>query len=382
MKRCLLAYDEYRGFSLQEHLLLYICLNHFKNPINDFSNQIRLLRNIIINSDFQLRNESIGDNYKEIELYLESYDLDKLKTFKTDQIKEEKDKQIHIQNIPTIKKSINQLEDSDYLRGCISIFDLDDKLENRSKMFLDFFDEDSFGKGFNLKSNVMLSFGDYSQNDGGSWYNLMSSNSTVIRRFFTTPGYGKNKDIFIKTKPVLYDCLDYLNNNSVTYNHILENYIRNSEINGRDWIYYFLKYPSFRKKCNKGFYYWYEDKGDFILNKMKEKQFNGYNWCPFLYEVNNQVNSKYIKLENYNDNLEIFRHKSRLEVKFLQHAIKIVNLNKDDRENWMLEMLLEKNIIDEKGEILISQNEDGLDLEDRIEKLNEIVEIIIDLEKK
>ena len=70
LKRCLLVYDENRGFSLQEHLLLYICLIHIKTPINDFSNQFRLLRNIIINSDFQLRNETIGANYSEIENYL------------------------------------------------------------------------------------------------------------------------------------------------------------------------------------------------------------------------------------------------------------------------------------------------------------------------
>ena len=34
LKRCLLVYDENRGFSLQEHLLLYICLIHIKTPIN------------------------------------------------------------------------------------------------------------------------------------------------------------------------------------------------------------------------------------------------------------------------------------------------------------------------------------------------------------
>ena len=381
LKRCLLAYHENRGFSLQEHLLLYTCLIHLKNPINDFSNQIRLLRNIIINSDFQLRNETIGDNYKEIEAYLEGFDFDKLKTFKTDQIKEEKEKQHFSQVNKGITSTIYKLEDSDFLRGCISIFDLDFNFKNRANTYLDFFDEDNFSKEFIVRSNVLLSFGDYSQNDGGGWFNLMSSNTTVIRRFFTTPGFGKNKDIYSKTKIVLNKCLDYLNSNSTAYHQIIEDYILTSEKNGRDWKYYFLKYPSFRINSNKGFYYWFNANDHFHFNKMKEKQFNGYNWCPFLYEVNSQLNSKHIEFQNYNNYLEIFRHKSRIGIQFFQDTIKINNLNKDERENWMLETLLKQNKINEEGEINILQNEVNMDIEDRIEKLTKVVNEILEMKK-
>ncbi|MFK7115618.1 DUF262 domain-containing protein [Flavobacterium oreochromis] len=381
LKRCLLVYDENRGFSLQEHLLLYICLIHIKTPINDFSNQFRLLRNIIINSDFQLRNETIGSNYSEIENYLRNYDLSKLKTFKTDQIKEEKEKQLYIQSNSNSNEYINRLEDSDLLRGCISIFDFDNKLKDRAIQFLDFFDEDEFTKDFILRSNVLLSFGDYAQNDGNSWYNLMSSNTTVIRRFFTTPGFGKNKDIYSKTRPVLNKCLDFLNSNTKAYNQIIQDYILESEKNGRDWKYYFLKYPSFRNNCNKGFYYWFNGNTDFHFNKMKEKQFNGYNWCPFLYEVNSLNQSKQIRLENYNNYLEIFRHKSTLGIQFFENEIKLVNRNKDERENWMLEMLSEQNSINEEGEINILQTKENLDAEDRIEKLQKIVLEILELKK-
>ena len=381
LKRCLLVYDENRGFSLQEHLLLYICLIHIKTPINDFSNQFRLLRNIIINSDFQLRNETIGANYSEIENYLENFDLSKLKTFKTDQIKEEKEKQLYIQSNSNSTEYINKLEDSDLLRGCISIFDFDNKLKDRAIQFLDFFDENEFTKDFTVRSNVLLSFGDYSQNDGGGWFNLMSSNTTVIRRFFTTPGYGKNKDIYSKTRPVLNKCLDFLKGNTKTYNQIIQDYILESEKNGRDWKYYFLKYPSFRNNCNKGFYYWFNSNADLHFNKMKEKQFNGYNWCPFLFEINNQNQSKHISLENYNNYLEIFRHKSTIGIQFFQNEIKLVNRNKDERENWMYEMLLEQNSINEEGEIKILQTKENLDAEDRIEKLQNLVLEILELKK-
>ena len=44
---------------------------------------------------------------------------------------------------------------------------------------------------------------------------------------------------------------------------------------------------------------------------MKEKQFNGYNWCPFLFEINNQNQSKHVSLENYNNYLEIFRNPNK-----------------------------------------------------------------------
>jgi hypothetical protein len=314
-------------------------------------------------------------------MYLESLNLDHLNTFKTDQIKEENEKLIFIQTRSEIKGSIYKLEDSDFLRGCISIFDLDSNLEQRANNFLKFFDEGDFSKEFNTRSNVLLSFGDYSQSDGSFWHNLMSSNATVIRKFFTTPGYGKNKDIYSKTKPVLYECLDYLNNNTTSYNQIIEKYITDSESNGRDWKYYFIKYPSFRTNCNKGFYYWFSANDDFHFNKMKEKQFNGYNWCPFLYEVNSQISSKHVSLENYNNFLEVFRHKSRIGIQFFQDSIKINNLNKDERENWMIEILIKQDTINEDGDINILQNKDSLDIEDRIEKMHVLVNKILELKK-
>ena len=114
---------------------------------------------------------------------------------------------------------------------------------------------------------------------------------------------------------------------------------------------------------------------------MKEKQFNGYNWCPFLYEVNSLNQSKHVRLENYNNYLEIFRHKSTLGIQFFQNEIKLVNRNKDERENWMYKMLLEQNSINEEGEIKILQTKENLDAEDRIEKLQNLVLEILELKK-
>lgn len=381
IKRCLLHYHENRGFTLQEHLLLYICLLHLKNPIKDFHKYLRILRNAIVNSEFQLRNESIGVNYKEVEAFILNKDIEELKTFKTDQLKEEKEKEDFKFKSPEIIDALQQLEDSDLLRGSISIIDFDNNFETRTNKFLQFFDEELFSKNFILRSNVLLSFGDYSQRDGG-WNNLMSSNKTITRKFLTTPGFGKHKDVYSKTKTVLYACLDHFIQNSIeTIEQKRINVLEEMEKNGRDWRYYFIKYPSFRHFCNKGYYYWFNQNEKFVFNKMKEKQFNGFNWNPFLYVVNEQINSKKVNMTNYNSFLEVSRYKSLLGIHMVQNGARFINLNKEQCPNWMWDKLRQDQIINEGNIFKFEQDEKGTDIEDRIIKLKELVEKILNWEK-
>ena len=51
-----------------------------------------------------------------------------------------------------------------------------------------------------------------------------------------------------------------------------------------DWRYYFIKYEEIAYECYDGVYYWHEKNAIDII-KLRRKQFNGYNWNVFLYQL-------------------------------------------------------------------------------------------------
>jgi hypothetical protein len=132
---------------------------------NDFSNAARIVRNLVANSENELRDTTIGLSFSEIEEFVQSFNFELLDHFKSDQIKEEKEKFNYTNQINTVAEQIYKLEDSDILRGSISIFDLDSKIETRAITFLELFDEDIVNSDFFNRSNLLLCFGDYSQSD-------------------------------------------------------------------------------------------------------------------------------------------------------------------------------------------------------------------------
>jgi hypothetical protein len=166
LEKCLFNYDKYgKGFAYPEQLLFYACLIHLLKETNDFSNAARIVRNLVANSENELRDTTIGLSFSEIEEFVQSFNFELLDHFKSDQIKEEKEKFNYTNQINTVAEQIYKLEDSDILRGSISIFDLDSKIETRAITFLELFDEDIVNSDFFNRSNLLLCFGDYSQSD-------------------------------------------------------------------------------------------------------------------------------------------------------------------------------------------------------------------------
>ena len=321
------------------------------------------------------------ESITELETFLITFDFDALKRFKTDQVQEEKEKE-QFYNTQVSNDVFYQLEDSDIFRGNISIFQFDENTVNRAVQFLNYFDEDVIISDLYNRANLLLCFGDYTQHDSGNqerkegWYNILSPNKKVIRKFFTTPGYGKKKDIFSHTRPVLMQCLDFLINNPDTdIKEHIETEIKAYQETGKDWEYYFIKYPSFRHECLRGYYY---KKGDYLLNKMRQKQFNGFNWDPFFYEVKKQIKSKKLKLGDYNDLLFLKVKKNTISIDIDDSHFLFENNNAEGLENIIYEELISNNVIDENGIFKVKHNEEGLDTEDRIVKLVECINSIIE----
>lgn len=373
LKQCLFRFADFRGFTLPEQILLLACLTHLKTPTQSFNDQIRVVRNLVANSENELRETVLGNSFSEVEEFISKDDLQVFKTFKTDQIEEEKEKDNYIKQTLADKEALQKLEDSDILRGSISLLPLDNNVKNRAEKFLELFNETDFIQDFQTKINLLLSFGDYTQDDG-SLTNLMTSKHRNIRSFLTTPGYNKSQ-FKTKTQPTVLACLDhFITNNGVAISQPIDNALLAYTTNPKDWKYYFLKYSSFRENSNQGNFNWHSN-SDYCIWKMKERQFNGYHWDTFLYELSKS--SKKLEFENNYGSKLIFSHnKKKILISSIPNGFLFENGMADRTLNTLLDDLENNGVIDNDGKFIITQNADGLDTEDRIEKLKQILDEI------
>ncbi|KAA6341816.1 hypothetical protein EZS27_010389 [termite gut metagenome] len=373
LKRCLFHFGGQRGLSFPEQLILHACFTQFKTQSIDFENRIRVIRNLVVNSENELRETILSYSFEEVEQYIIHGDLNVFENFKTDQIEEEKKKEHFLKQSMTEIDLLKKLEDSDIFRGNVSLIPLDQNFGFRSEKFLTLFDEYEILSDFNNRCDLLLSFGDYSQNDG-ALTNLMSPTSrTVIRNFFTTPGFNKAQ-FYNKTQTVILDCLDYfIANLTISIDDKIKEKLVYYISNPKDWKYYFMKYHSFRKDCTRG-YYWHN--GDYGIWKMRVRQFNGYHWDPFLYELAHSLPPEYISLDNFGAKLLLSINGNKLLISTLPNGFLFENGMGNGTDNSVLDELINDNVICNSGELLISQNSEGVDLEDRIEKINQVLENI------
>jgi hypothetical protein len=374
LEKCLFNYEkEKTGFSKPEQILLYACITHLLRNSTNFNIAARIIRNLVANSENELSRQ-LGSSFSEVELFVQTFQFEHLDHFKTEQIKEEKEKFNYIIQNPSHAESIYELEDSDILRGCISIFDLNEKFIARKNVFVEIFDEDIIQTDFINRSNVLLCFGDYSQDDGDQT-NLLARARGVWRIFLTTPAYNKSQ-LHSKTKVVLMDCLDFFDKNkAITIQLKIEETLKKYENGPKDWIYYFLKYPGFRNYSNKGYYFW-NNVNPYPLYKMKEKQFNGYHWDPFLLEIKEQLNEKSIELVNGGE-MKLTIGNDLLQMKSHTQGFIIENKNEIDIPNFTLNNLVNNKVLSGEGIFRVNQNINNIDLEDRILNAKVFIESIL-----
>lgn len=376
IENCLFDYEKAsRKFSFPEQILLSSCIIQLINNTEHFKRKIRVIRNLVVNSENQLRDSTIRQGLLETHDFILSNNLEVFHYFKSDQIQEEKDKQDFLDHNAYQMDALYRLEDSNLLRGCVSLFDLDGSLVSKSDQFLHLFSDQSTGEELRERADLLLCFGDYSQDDG-SLTNMLSARQPDWRKFLTTPGYNKLQ-LFNKTKQVLMECLDWFGSSSgETVEHMVQTTLNAYVENPMDWKYYFLKYNRFRQNCNKGYYCWKEESG-YLLSKMKERQFNGQNWDPFLEEIKSQIDDTAVELKNYRGDLEITISTDLLQVNSEKWGYQVMNMNDGAATNNTFNKLVSEQIINKAGEYQIQQDANGLDIEDRVVKgvslLNEIL---------
>lgn len=353
-----------RKFTLNQIILLYAYVIYRQNlssvSTDEFRRRIRILNNLILNSPDQISDSEDRQGGNRLPAILRQADSIILKgviadnetvgiNFNPSQLEEERIKLDWTNNNLDKAETLYALEDHELLYGQISIVGLDNP--EHFERFKSLFKCD-----WDLIDSALFTIGDYKQKDRSKgWrYQLGSSKEGYAWRML----FHKSENLigFDNTKKVLSKLL--AGNAIITNDYLkslIDSYLKSCENNNEyPWNYYYIKYNVFRT-CRYGRYCWNDfGKSPYVLTTLfqqKELSENSYN--PFLKAVNGNVWREYCGNRIYLSEKEFLRE--------TQTSYRMIS--NDEKEDVLMEFT-------------ITQNENGIDTENRIEKMKSIFETI------
>lgn len=354
---CIKSYQD--KFSFSDFLFLYGIITYLinKNNIqeNDFRKRLRILRNLIWNSDSgEIRGDAdyMRDLLSEVETLMLDGRIDtELKHgFNGYQEKEEIEKQKKTTDLNL--DVLYKFEDHPLIYGFVSGLGY----ENLGLT-------DAFYKLYSDKSDylkvhrAMIALGDYTQEDSNRYY-MGNSNRSTWARLLHSQNHKNFEENTMCTLRALLQRLD----EGMTLDNIIDNFIQESEKQANfDWRYYFAKYPEMIRGAD-GEFVW-DDSNDYICTALNKHQLNGKHWNPFLNviyqrlasDLQDKYGEKILDLGDYGENITILKPLSSLAVS----GTGFVYFYEDKNDIWD-----------------ISQNE-GIDMKDRIEfAINKIESLV------
>lgn len=343
-----------RKFTLNQIILLYAFVIYRQNlsdiPEDDFRRRLRIINNLILNSSDQISDSEERQGGNRMPAILKQVDSIILKgviadskdigiNFNPSQLEEEKLKLEWTQHNPTNAELLFALEDHELLYGQISIIGLE-----QPRYFERF--ESLFRCDWDLVDCTLFTIGDYKQQErNGRRYQL---GSYLREGFAWKTLFHKSESLkgFENTKIVLSKLLEEKTDNFTDnfLKGLIDKYITNCEQTQEyPWTYYYIKYDVFRTG-RYGKYSWDNfDESPYVFTTIHQRQKvseNSYN--PFLKAIKDDVFGNHINLDENNLLIET------------QSSYKIVS-NDDENET--------------KETYNIKQNGDGIDIENRIEKM-------------
>lgn len=356
-KDCLRNYAEVSGngnrlFPLNRIVLLFAVISYLQNRDSisyfAFTRRLRIINNLIQNSEDEISDSELRTSgnrmptiLKQVEAIMKTGISDDSidKNLNPNQLMEEALKIIWINNYPDMADLLYELEDHDLLQGQISIVGLE-----HPEYYLRF--QSLFSCNWDLVDCALMSIGNYGQREKNGWrYQLGSRrNMKAWRNLFHKSG----NEGFERTKDIL---LELLSRSDLFTDDILSSiinaYISNCENNNNyEWRYYYIKYDLFRPG-SYGKYYWddFENRPYEFSVMQTESKVSGNTYQPFLKTVDKKNLSKdhFGQRIFFSDNYIICKN----------DAFVIKNAETDE----------------EVERITIQQNNDGIDMEDRIKKL-------------
>ncbi|WP_410687533.1 GmrSD restriction endonuclease domain-containing protein [Avibacterium paragallinarum] len=279
-----------KNFPLNKALLLYAITLYLQN-INeiterDFKRRIRIVNNLIQNSEDEISDRADRNRIPAILLQIDSIILsgvidDSIESnFNTHQLLEEKEKTTFLRNHPEKEEVLFKLEDHYLLNGQISILGL----ENLA--YADLF-ESLFHCDFDCIDCAMMAIGDYGQPERNKWRYQYGSAShlTAWRNLFhksANAGFDNTKNILISL----------LKNKDVTdkkftddaLKDIAKNYLEICEKESLyPFRYYYIKYSDFRPKSYGKMYNDSAKENPYMFLVMQtENRWSKNSYCPYL----------------------------------------------------------------------------------------------------
>lgn len=353
---CLHSYSDKTGrirqFPLNRIVLLYAITTYLQNTAivtpAQFARRIRIINNLIQNSEDEVSDRTdrnrIPAILREVDAIVLNGEIDETieNNFNVNQLAEEKEKIEFLKSYPDKADLIFKLEDHPMLRGQISIVGLD---------HIDFVDRfySLFTCSWDKIDCALMTIGNYGQQERNRWRYQFASKSMLYawnELFHKSASAG-----FDNTKAILIKLLE---TNMTFTNEILQDIV-DRFISSCDctkvfpWRYYYVKYNVFRPGAFGKLSNNHASEKPYLFSVMQTKsQWSSNTYMPYLKAVDDAHLSKDSMGQRlvYGD-----RH--------------IVCINEG--------FLLRNNDESVVETIMIQQNEDGIDIENRIEKLKQYV---------
>ena len=362
-----------RLFPIGRSVMLYAFLYYLqhKETISDiqFARRIRIITNLIKQSEYELREDNMPNLLRQTEYILTHGDVEEgYLSFNANQLAEEHEKAVWLQTHADKADTLCRLENHPLLQGAIRVIGLD---------HIDFTDRfySLFACDHSLVNRALLSIGDYAllvnnrfQIGSGS-----ADFDSSWRAIFSTSqqGIAPKKDILL----ALLSQSQHFTNDMLQ--SVIDRYLR--ETREYDWRHYLVKYDAMRPE-RYGMYFWdeknpHEKRGYSILMMWTEKSISGRNYNIFLKTLNDRLLCDFpdlgISLGEYAYSGDGSVLKLIFADKYLYFAddkLYICHQSPDEQGHTTETIDMEKPI---------SQTEQGIDLEDRVELAYEVVKSLM-----
>lgn len=362
-----------RLFPIGRSVMLYAFLYYLqhKETISDtqFARRIRIITNLIKQSEYELREDNMPNLLRQTEYILTHGDVEEgYLSFNANQLAEEHEKAAWLQTHADKADTLCRLENHPLLQGAIRVIGLD---------HIDFTDRfySLFACDHSLVNRALLSIGDYAllvnnrfQIGSGS-----ADFDSSWRAIFSTSqqGIAPKRDILL----ALLSQSQHFTNDMLQ--SVIDRYLR--ETREYDWRHYLVKYDAMRPE-RYGMYFWdeenpHEKRGYNILMMWTEKSISGRNYNIFLKALNDQLLCDFpdlgISLGEYaysGDGSVLKLTFADKYLYFTDDKLYICHQTPDEQGHTTETIDMEKPI---------SQTEQGIDLEDRVELAYETVKSLM-----
>ncbi|SEW38346.1 Uncharacterized conserved protein, contains ParB-like and HNH nuclease domains [Ruminococcaceae bacterium KH2T8] len=355
---CVHSYSDRSGrkrqFPLPRIVLLYavcIYLQNYQNIERDqFIRRLRIINNLILNSEDQISDRSDRNRMQAILCATEkvmvtgAFDDSIDNNFNANQIQEEKEKMVFVETNPDKAEVVYKLEDHPLLRGQISIIGLD-HLDYGERF------ESLYACDWDKVDCALAITGNYWQTERNKWRWQFGSSavpSAWIELFHKSANTG-----YEQTSEVLLHLLSLTSEFTDDYlDKLITDYISDCEWKGvYPWNYYYVKYNEFRPgKFGKAANGDGEGRGLYTFWIMCTQQMcSTSSYMPFL----KLADEEHLSIDHYGNRL-IYD-----------------DLYVESKENCFLVKRNDNNEIVDT--VPIDQNGEGIDVENRINKLKDYI---------